>query len=296
MNERRISLSRKGNHFINKKIIQQGNNEQNQADLKESENNFESMGINYGLFDSYEDDESKYEISVGFIIVATNKYDVFVEPLIRSIEKYVLPNNKKYYNIFSDKDISIEGTESKTFKIEHKPFPYPTLKRFHFFNRYRNEIIGDQLVYIDADTLVTDNIGTEIITPITVTQHCGFINRVGSFERRPLSKCCVPVNESKNYYGGGFYSFDREEFFKMSDFCMNAIDADESIGLVPIWHDESAMNKYITTLVPTRVLSPSYHYPQNHESIYKSWGERGKETFNCKILLLEKNHNEIREL
>ena len=241
MNERRISLSRRMNPFIKKVVVQNDDSiksigEESQI---EKENINEDMRTGYSFFDSYEDDESKHGITIGFNIVATNKYDIFVEPLIRSIEKYVLPNNKKYYNIFSDKDISIDGVESKTFKIEHKPFPYPTLKRFHFFNQYRDEMMGDQLVYIDADTLVTDNIGTEIITPITVTQHCGFVNRVGSFERRPMSKCSVPINESKNYYGGGFYSFSRDEFFKMSDFCMNAIDSDESVGLVPIWHDES---------------------------------------------------------
>jgi len=63
------------------------------------------------------------------------------------------------------------------------------------------------------------------------------------------------------------------------------------MGIVPVWHDESALNKYISMLHPSRVLSPSYHYPENNEKIYSSWGENNYE---CKILLLDKNHKEIR--
>lgn len=306
MNQRRVSLPR-SNRFINRNRIKKDNVsmeiksgiENSDEFMQESNtlleiNNFRVMEGHYELFDTYEDDSNKYSISIGFIIVATGKYDIFVEPLIRSIEKYVLPNNKKYYNIFSDKSIHVEGIDLNVFKIEHRPFPYPTLKRFHFFDQYRDQIKGDQLAYIDADTLITENIGTEIITPITVTQHCGFITRIGTFETRENSSCYVHPRDKKNYFGGGFYSLSRDNFLNMTTYCKNLIDSDESIGIIPVWHDESALNKFVTTITPTRVLSPSYHYPQNHESIYRSWGNNGKETFMCKILLLEKNHTEIR--
>ena len=275
----------------NKKInSDEGESNEDKKDKEIKENDF--MNNHYPLHSEYENDESKYSTEVGFLIVATGKYDVFVETLIESIEKFVLPKNKKYYNIFTDKDIKIKGVNYQILPIEHRPFPYPTLKRFHFFNTYSDKIIGEQLIYIDADTLIKENIGTEILYPITVTQHCGFVNKLGSFEKRQLSKCYVPVREAKNYYGGGFYSFNRDEFFKMSSFCMTIINLDESMGIIPIWHDESAINKYLTTLVPTKVLSPSYHYPENNHKIYESWG--GREKFICKILLLDKDHKEIR--
>ena len=248
---------------------------------------------NYNLSDSFENDENKHDIEVGFLIVCTGKYDIFVKPLIESIEKYILPNNKKYYNIFSDQDIELPIDNYKIFPIEHRPFPYPTLYRFHFFNKYFSEIKGDQLVYIDADTLITDNIGTEILYPITVTQHCGYVNRRGTFETRNESMACVNHNAGKNYYGGGFYSFSRDQFYELMSSCISIIDTDNAKGIIPVWHDESALNKYMTTVTPNRVLSPSYHYPENIEHIYESWG--GKEKYVCKILLLNKNHKEIRE-
>lgn len=245
----------------------------------------------YPLHSDFENDPSKYEIKIGFVIVATGKYDIFIEPLIKSIESFFLSSNRKFYNIFSDKDIKLSGVEYNVFKVEHRPFPYPTLYRFHFFDEYKDQIQGDQIIYIDSDTLITSEIGTEVLTPITVTQHCGFVNRWGSFESRMESKCCVTRSEGRNYFGGGFYSLSRDEFFKMCVFGKETVDWEASRGRVPIWHDESVLNKYLTLVKPTRVLSPSYHYPENNQTIYSSWGGQ---TFECKILLLNKNHKEIR--
>jgi hypothetical protein len=259
--------------------------------IKQTKQKYEEPMNFYPLHSDLENDSTKYDLEVGFLIVATGKYDIFVEPLIRSIEKYFLTSNKKFYNIFSDKNFEITGANYSIFPVEHKPFPYPTLYRFHFFENYRDLIKGDQLIYIDADTLITSEIGTEVLTPITATQHCGYLNRRGTFENRMESKCFVHRFDEKNYYGGGFYSFSRDEFFKMSVSCKEIVDWESSRGRIPIWHDESVLNKYLTLVKPTRVLSPSYHYPEDNQKIYSSWGTN---KFECKILLLNKNHKEIR--
>lgn len=248
----------------------------------------------YPLHDQKEDDKSKYSLSVGFLIVATGKYHKFVLPLIESIEKNVLLNNEKKYYVFSDNEIEFGEYKNrcKNLKIEHRPFPYPTMYRFHFFKTHWNELETDQLIYIDADTIVKSEIGTEVLFPVTVTQHCGFISHGGTFERNPISKTFVNVRDQKNYYGGGFYSFSKKEFKLLCDSCSDMIDQDVSNGIIPQWHDESALNKYMSIKSPDRVLSPAYHYPENHEHIYRTWGDKNR--FQCKILLLDKNHEEIR--
>ena len=268
--------------------------ERSQISEEEIMRNIQNKTIanHYPLHSLYENDIKKHNNTIGFLIVATGKYDIFLKPLIESIEKFVLPNNEKKYYIFSDKNIELDYPNYEVFNIEHKPFPYPTLYRFHFFDRYFDKIKSDQIVYIDADTLITDNIGTEIINPITVTQHCGFVKRYGSFESRSNSKCYVPVTEAKNYFGGGFYSFERSEFYRMMHHCKNIIDSDVNMGITPVWHDESAINHYMIENIPSRVLSPSYHYPENNEKIYSTWNGN---IFPCKILLLNKNHEEIRK-
>ena len=252
---------------------------------------YPTMGYEYHTL--LEDDPNKYGINIGFLIIATGKYTKFVQPLIDSIEKYFLPRNSKYYNIFSEQDISLIGEINyQILKIDHKPFPYPTLNRFHFFEKYKKEIIGDQIIYIDADTLIKNPIGTEVINPSTVVQHCGFLDKYGSFEKNRSSRCYIEPGHGKNYYGGGFYSYSRDNFFDLSSTCKEWIDADGRNGIIPIWHDESALNKYVLLHPADRILSPSYHYPENRPGIYRSWG--GANKFECRILLLDKNHEEIR--
>jgi hypothetical protein len=246
----------------------------------------------YKLHTDYENESNKHSASVGFLIVATGKYDIFVNPLIESIEKYVLPNNSKHYHIFTEKPSLVLSVNNYSIhKIDHKPFPYPTLHRFHFFSKYAKSLTQDYLAYIDADTLITSQIGTEILTPRTVTQHCGYLNVIGTFEDRPESAVYVDSTIARNYYGGGFYCLAKDSFFNMMDWCKDAIDYEERNARIPVWHDESAINKYFTLVEPTRVLSPSYHYPENNPRIYASW--EGQD-FPCKILLLDKNHKEIR--
>jgi hypothetical protein len=292
---RNITEGRFKRRIVNRYPINTQDNTPNRDNKSDQEIKISGLDPNgfYKLHSDFENDSNKYDAEIGFLIVATGKYDVFLGPLIQSIEKYILPNNRKFYNIFSDKNIDLPVDNYEVFNIEHKPFPYPTLYRFHFFNKYINQIIGDQLVYIDADTLITNNIGTEIIYPRVVTQHCGYVNRVGTFENDARSKTCVERSKQKNYYGGGFYSFERSEFYDLMENCISMIDHDSSNGVVPVWHDESALNKYMSEVEPSVVLSPSYHYPEEIEHIYNSWG--GKEKYACKILLLNKNHKEIRE-
>jgi histo-blood group ABO system transferase len=248
----------------------------------------------YSLVDNRQEDVGKYDLSIGFVLVATGKYCAYIQPLINSIEKYFLTNNKKHYHIFSDKVWKIEGVGNSYsfYDVEHRPFPYPTLYRFRYFNKYKESVTQNQIIYLDADTLITNQIGTEVLNERTVVQHCGFVNSIGSFETRPESKAYVEPGTAKNYYGGGFYSFSNNEFFKMSAECSRLIDIDESNGIIPVWHDESMMNKYMIDNPPTVVLSPSYHYPENNPHIYNTWN--GVQ-YECKILLLNKNHEEMRK-
>jgi len=248
----------------------------------------------YPLVDEREEKVDKYNISIGFVLVATGKYSIYIQPLINSIEKYFLPNNKKHYHIFSDKSWVVDGIgDNYSFhNVAHKPFPYPTLYRFHYFNKYKESLTQNQIIYIDADTLIKSPVGTEVLSERTVVQHCGFVNNMGSFETRPESKAYVVPGTERNYFGGGFYSFSNNEFFKMSAECSRLIDIDESNGIIPVWHDESMMNKYMIDNPPSVVLSPGYHYPENNPHIYSLWNGVGYE---CKILLLSKNHEEMRK-
>lgn len=236
-------------------------------------------------------------MKIGLLIVATNKYTQFLPELIKSLDKHFLINEDVTYCIFTDKIETVFNENEQTkrrlrvFKIDHMAWPGPTLYRFHFFESYKKSFnTFDYYFYIDADTLIKENISSEeIIGDRVGVQHCGFVNKRGSYEGRPTSVCYVGPNEGENYFGGGFWGFSNKEFWKFLKKGIEMIAIDASNGITPEWHDESVLNRYLIDNPPTKILTPSFHYPMNKKN-KKSW----KEDYPCKILLLDKDHKEFR--
>lgn len=236
-------------------------------------------------------------MKVALLIVATGKYDKFIGNILESAEKYFLKDYDVKYNLFiSGNGISVPFTAITKFKrhyVKHKEWPYATLNRYHFFKQYESELQGyDYLFYIDVDTLFTAPITSEILSDRTAVQHCGFVNVRGSYETNPKSTSYVAKNEGTHYFGGGFWGFSNTEFWKFINKAIEMIDTDKSNGIIPIHNDESVLNRYLIDNPPTLILSPSYHYPQSELPYYKKiW----KRDYECKILLLDKNHEEVRK-
>ena len=242
-------------------------------------------------------------MKINILIVATGKYIDFLPQLLESADKYFLRCHDVKYCIFtnaSEKTIrglalAHIGRHWRCLKVEHKPWPHATLKRFHFFQQYKDELPkADYFFYIDADTRIMQPIGEEVLGKRTAVQHCGYVDSIDMpFENNIKSMAFVPYNKRFAYYGGGFWGFEANEFWNLVNYAVQAIDFDEENGIVPIWHDESVLNKYLAANPPTVVLDPSYHYPENNPHIYNKWARAGKR-YDCKILLLDKNHEEVR--
>ena len=236
-------------------------------------------------------------MKVNLLIIATNKYTQFLPALLRSLKNNFLTSEDVTYSIFTDKPYQVREQNSfhnsrmNIFEIEHLPWPGTTLYRFHFFNKYKDKLKeADYFFYIDADTEIKEEItAEEIIGERVGTQHCGFVNKRGSYEGRPTSCCYVGPNEGTNYFGGGFWGFSKKEFWPFIDKAIEMITTDANNGITPEHHDESVLNRYLIDNQPTKILNPSFHYPMSDKN-KKTW----KENYTCKILLLDKNHKEIR--
>jgi histo-blood group ABO system transferase len=236
--------------------------------------------------------------TISLLIVATNKYVTFLPNLLESVEKYFCKSSNVELHIFTDRvnDVGLISNQIDLkiliHEVEHKPWPFATLYRFHFFKKYIPEINGHYVFYIDADTQIFAPIFAEdIISPSTLVKHCGFVNGGGSWETRKESRAYTSPSICKTYYGGGFWGFDRANFKLITDLAVDMIDEDVENEIIPIWHDESVLNAIIAYLPPLKELTPSYHYPQNNKRICDSWKER----YECKILLLDKKHKEFQK-
>ncbi len=238
-------------------------------------------------------------MKIQICIVATAKYIKFLPKLLDSIQQYWMTDLQTDVHIFTNRvkdcDMLLSQNEFdrgviQYHEVEHNAWPAATLYRFHFFKKYMRHITGHYVFYIDADTIITSPIGKDILSPRTVVQHCGFVNGGGSWETNQASRSYTPPSLRTKYYGGGFWGCDLVNFKMLVDRAVDMIDDDLAKGIMPVWHDESVLNAYMASAEPTKVLSPSYHYPENNPRIWKSW----KEDYPCKILLLDKDHKEVR--
>jgi histo-blood group ABO system transferase len=232
---------------------------------------------------------------IGLLVICLGKYDIFLPPLVKSVEKYFLTNHDVTVFCFTDKDLPSKKGRINIVKVpvdpeRYKPFfPYATLKRYHMFAENKESLKDmDYLYYCDVDMLFASNVEEEVLpdteTGLTGTEHPGFFGgRRGTYETNVLSEACVKNSEGKTYFAGGFNGGTREAFLAMSEHIKNKVDMDANKNIMAIWHDESHMNRYFIDH-PPKMLSPAYCFPE-------SWAI----PFEKKLLALDKNHAEIRK-
>lgn len=228
---------------------------------------------------------------IGLLIISTSKYEIFIEPLLRSVDKYFFKNEPVDIYLFVDKVYNVKHSERLNIVqilIKHYPFPYATLYRYKHFTTHKDLLKSEFLYYLDVDMRIVAPIGDEILPDkysLVATIHPGFYKGGGSWENNEKSMAYMSKEDQKKYYAGGFQGGQRDIYLnaciKMSEW----INIDQENGVMPIWQDESIWNKYLSGSI-VKELSPSYCYPEAR------WA-RGM-PFKKKIIALEKNHAEIR--
>ena len=222
---------------------------------------------------------------IGLILISTNKYKIFVRPLIDSARNFLLKNHKVTYYLFTDSDeFNDLGDDVVINKIEHLSWPMITLYRYKTFVKHKDILSAeDYLFYCDIDMRFVSDVGDEILGELVSTIHPGFLGGRGTPETNAGSTAFIPDGDELVYYAGGFNGGSSSKFLEMSEQIDTNIDIDLRTGLIAIWHDESHLNKFFTKNKPTVVLSPSYCYPE-------SWNLN----YDKKLLALDKNHHEMR--
>ena len=224
-------------------------------------------------------------MKIGLLIIATNKYTQFLQPLISSADDFFLKDKEVTYFVFTNQDIDIETNRNIVkINVEHKEWPWMTLGRYKIFTNNSEELSKmDYLYYCDADMLFVGDVGDEILSERVATLHPGYVGLRGTPETNHHSLAFISYSEEMQYFAGGFNGGSSVEYLKMSNHISNNIDIDYSRDLIAIWHDESHLNRYFIDNEPTKILSPSYCY-----------GESMNIPFEKKLIALNKNHHSIR--
>lgn len=234
-------------------------------------------------------------MKIGILVICLGKYNMFLPPLLKSIDNHFMKNNDITLFCFTEKNIPNKKGRISVKKVELNPeeyrpfFPMATLKRYHVFDNNKDVLSEmDYLYYCDADMKFVSDVGDEILPEkdsngLVGTEHPGFHGgRRGTYETRKESTAYVTPNEGVIYCAGGFNGGTSEAFLRMSKTIKERVDKDLEKNIIAIWHDESQMNRYFIDNHP-KILNPSYCYPE-------SWSI----PFEKKLLALDKNHSEIR--
>jgi len=228
--------------------------------------------------------------NVGLLIICTNKYIRFLEPLIQSADKFFLKNQNVTYFVFTDSEtLPTSNRDIVKIDTEHREWPWMTLGRYSLFSKNEEQLNKmDYLFYCDVDMLFVSDVGDEILGERVGTIHPGFMGGRGTPETNPKSLACVFPYESMVYFAGGFNGGTSYEYLIMAEKLAKNIETDYSNGVIAIWHDESHLNRYFINNRPTNILSPSYCYDET-----KTFQQL---PFERKLLALSKNHKEVRDL
>lgn len=227
-------------------------------------------------------------MKIGLLVIATNKYIQFVNPLWESVKKHFMKNHEVTMFVFTNRQDFIPQQGQVVIPQEHMSWPGPTLMRYSIFNK-SSELLKDMdyLYYCDADMLFVDEVGDEILGDLVGTLHPGFYNKTRNeftYDTNPNCLAYVAPHEGDYYFAGGFNGGKTSKFLEMCLSLAINIDKDLQNGIVAVWHDESHMNRYFINNEPEVFLSPSYCFPE-------SWSL----PFERKLLALDKNHSEMRK-
>ena len=243
---------------------------------------------------------------IGLLIISTGKYDQFVQPLLDSAAKHFFPEESINIFHFTDKNESLLVPHKFNYtaiKIEHEPWPAPTLKRYEYFMRIERTLWKntDYLFYIDVDALFIKDIGFEILNNVfeilsdrrscklVSVRHCGFAGGGwGSPSVDPNSTAFVPEDKRKIYYMGGFQGGRTNDYLKACLILSKNIKTDEDNGIVAEYHDESHWNHYLSSNTMDfgdyNRLPPTFFMAEEMEGAHEK----------ASILALKKEHESIR--
>jgi len=242
-------------------------------------------------------------LSIGLCVITTGKYKQFFQQLLDGVNKYFLPTHKINVFLFTDEYIGCESTDRVSVEqifIPAYKFPFATLYRYKIFNEHRVHLRKENYIfYTDCDMSFVNTVSDEILGDgLTVVYHPGFYsqkNIVGHWGSNEVSEDSLAyVNPDKRigYVAGGFNGATSFDFLKMSYILSKRIDADEALGVMATYHDESHLNWYVKKF-PERIkyLDPSYCLVEQ-KHLREAWGISHLPE---RIIALSKDHKSIRE-
>ncbi len=212
-------------------------------------------------------------MKIGVLYICTGNYTIFWNDFYLSCEEKFMPDEERFYFVFTDGDINTFNNPH--IKVIYQPklgWPFDTLKRFNMFLSIEEELKKmDYLFFFNANIIVHKQVGKEILPAedeeLVVARHpC--ITKAGSYnpdtyayDRNPASLAYIPFGQGVEYIQGAFNGGRADKFLKMVRELNDNTEKDLANDVIALWHDESHLNKYILDK-KVKVLHSGYIYPE----------------------------------
>ncbi|XP_030051262.1 histo-blood group ABO system transferase 1 [Microcaecilia unicolor] len=216
----------------------------------------------------------KYKLhnyTVGLTVSVIGTYVKLLKKFLESAERYFIKDGKVNYYVFTDRPDDVKALDLKinrTMKVIPVPryasWEETVLGRMEVFTNLTKLLLWnkvDYLVSMDADIVLLNHIGVEILGELVAAIHPGFYRssrQYFSYERRPASQAFIPKNEGDFYYQSNFFVGTVPRIYHMAKACHKGIMVDKANGIQAWFHEESHFNKYLVYNKPTKLLSPEY--------------------------------------
>lgn len=212
-------------------------------------------------------------MKIGILYIAIGRYDFFWKSFYESSEQYFMqgyPCIREYF-VFTDAT-SLFGEEENEHihRIYQADMGWPdnTMKRFHLFLTIREQFKDiDYLFFFNANMEFVAPVGMDILPDekengLVGVLH-GWCNDCYRFdypyERRPKSTAYIPYWKGKHYFQGSLIGGTTKAFLQLCEVCDCWLEKDRMKDIIPIWHDESIVNRYFIDN-PPKVLDYRYNY------------------------------------
>ena len=146
----------------------------------------------------------------------------------------------------------------------------------------------DYIFSVDADLeAVGDISASQIISDLTACRHPGYPApgpaRSLPYDHHENSAAYIADDESGNYYFGAFWGGKVSFVTNMLKTIKRRVKADLKNNIIPSWHDESHLNRYLLDLPPAISLDAGFVTAE------------GNNVGNTKIIQLNKDHTKMRD-
>ncbi len=243
--------------------------------------------------------------NIGLLLIATNKYKQFVQPLLDGIAKHFVKDSVINVHLFTDSPDTVYKTNDRVqlhiYKIPPYKFPQATLYRYKIFDFFAPYLKEDYLFYMDVDMRIErDILASDICAEgkLTAVRHPGFYynNGWGSPNTNPKSTAALREVYQKTYYAGGFQGGYAKLYLAAVKLLKSNIEVDENAGVMAEWHDETHWNwlHNYPSNSPTllHVLTPAFCHLDGVDMQTID----GKGKLDRKIVAINKKHEEVREV